>query len=44
MAPPRLKVTPLPLLLSLNAGFVDTAGSCSPYCRRSACDPFWTFQ
>jgi uncharacterized membrane protein YoaK (UPF0700 family) len=26
MAPPRLKVTPLPLLLSLNAGFVDTAG------------------
>ena len=26
MAPPRLTVTPLPLLLSLNAGFVDTAG------------------
>jgi len=26
MAPPRLKVTPLPLLLSLNAEFVDTAG------------------
>src|SRR3984957_13398106 len=26
MAPPRLKVTTLPLLLSLNAGFVDTAG------------------
>src|SRR5258708_2961167 len=26
MAPPRPRVTPLPLLLSLNAGFVDTAG------------------
>src|ERR1700732_1092424 len=26
MAPPRPTVTPLPLLLSLNAGFVDTAG------------------